>query len=165
MSPGEEADLIDVDLDKKPGGGGGGGGGGFTAPVMPMGMPMPMPMPMPTAFNYPPPNGAVRDFFLKTQFVMVPLCILENFLIETLDCNTWIKYMVTWSAFGAQEIQKLTFKNSTCVFINLVFKVVDRHRWVQFLVFSSETVSIQLCPHSVLWTISYNLMFLCLADF
>lgn len=57
VSPGEEADLIDVDLDKKPGGGGG-GGGGFTAPVMPMGMPMPMPMPMPTAFNYPPPNGA-----------------------------------------------------------------------------------------------------------
>ena len=132
VSPGEEADLIDVDLDKKPGGGGGGGGGGFTAPVMPMGMPMPMPMPMPTAFNYPPPNGAVRDFFLKTQFVMVLLVILENFLIETLDCNTWIKCMVTWikslsSAFGAQIIQKLTFNNSTSVFIYLVFRVVDRH--------------------------------------
>ncbi|TMS12806.1 IST1-like protein [Larimichthys crocea] len=55
---GEEADLIDVDFDKKPrGGGGGGGGGGFTAPpsAMPMAMPMPMPMP---GFNYPPPNGA-----------------------------------------------------------------------------------------------------------
>ncbi|KAM7015461.1 IST1 homolog [Tautogolabrus adspersus] len=58
---GEEADLIDVDNDKKfGGGGGGGGGGGFTAPGagMPMPMHMPMPMPMPTAFNYPPPKGA-----------------------------------------------------------------------------------------------------------
>lgn len=60
VCPGEEADLIDVDSDfRKPGagGGGGGGGGGFTAPAV--GMPMPMPMPMPTAFNYPPPKGAV----------------------------------------------------------------------------------------------------------
>ncbi|XP_076585874.1 IST1 homolog [Chaetodon auriga] len=60
VCPGEEADLIDVDTDKKSGGRGG-GGGGFTAPpaaAMPMAMPMPMPMPMPTAFNYPPPNGA-----------------------------------------------------------------------------------------------------------
>ncbi|XP_026234608.1 IST1 homolog isoform X1 [Anabas testudineus] len=61
VCPGEEADLIDVDNDKKSGGGG--GGGGFSAPpaaVMPMAMPMPMhmPMPMPTAFNYPPPKGA-----------------------------------------------------------------------------------------------------------
>ena len=64
VSPGEEADLIDVDSDNKPrGGGGGGGGGGFSAPgmgmpmPMPMGMPMPMPMGMPmhmpSAFNYP----------------------------------------------------------------------------------------------------------------
>uniref|UniRef100_A0A669CK28 IST1 homolog n=1 Tax=Oreochromis niloticus TaxID=8128 RepID=A0A669CK28_ORENI len=56
---GEEADLIDVDNDRKSGGGG--GGGGFTAPPAPgihMPMPMPMAMPMPTAFNYPPPNGA-----------------------------------------------------------------------------------------------------------
>ncbi|XP_029950729.1 IST1 homolog isoform X2 [Salarias fasciatus] len=54
---GEEADLIDVNHDKKSGGG---GGGGFTAPAaaMPMAMPMPMPMPMPTPFNYPPPKGA-----------------------------------------------------------------------------------------------------------
>ncbi|KAM8876434.1 IST1 homolog [Synchiropus picturatus] len=61
VCPGEEADLIDVDLDRKPGGGGsGGGGGGFTAPAMPMHMQMPMPMPMPmaTPFNYPPPKGA-----------------------------------------------------------------------------------------------------------
>ncbi|XP_061671510.1 IST1 homolog isoform X2 [Syngnathoides biaculeatus] len=50
-----EADLIDVNNDKKSGGGGGGGGGGFTAPVMPM--PMPMPMHMPTPFNYPTPKG------------------------------------------------------------------------------------------------------------
>lgn len=69
---GEEADLIDVNNDKKPGGGGGGGGGGFTAPsAMHMHMPMPGPMPgpgpmpmnipmaMPTAFNYPQPNGTV----------------------------------------------------------------------------------------------------------
>ncbi|XP_061526515.1 IST1 homolog isoform X2 [Phycodurus eques] len=47
-----EADLIDVNNDKKSGGGG--GGGGFTAPVMPM--PMPMPMHMPTPFNYPAPK-------------------------------------------------------------------------------------------------------------
>ncbi|XP_010729503.3 IST1 homolog isoform X5 [Larimichthys crocea] len=62
---GEEADLIDVDFDKKPrGGGGGGGGGGFTAPpsAMPMAMPMPMPMP---GFNYPPPNGAIDDLTPK----------------------------------------------------------------------------------------------------
>ncbi|XP_006780339.1 IST1 homolog isoform X1 [Neolamprologus brichardi] len=55
---GEEADLIDVNNDRKFGGG---GGGGFTAPLAPgihMPMPMPMAMPMPTAFNYPPPNGA-----------------------------------------------------------------------------------------------------------
>lgn len=66
---GEEADLIDVDFDKKPRGGGGGGGGGFTAPpsAMPMAMPMPMPMP---GFNYPPPNGAVRYSSLKTPFFM-----------------------------------------------------------------------------------------------
>ncbi|KAM9816873.1 LOW QUALITY PROTEIN: IST1 homolog [Neosynchiropus ocellatus] len=59
VCPGEEADLIDVDHDRKSGGGGG-GGGGFTAPSMPMHMqmPMPMPMPMPTPFNYPPPKGA-----------------------------------------------------------------------------------------------------------
>lgn len=68
VCPGEEADLIDVDNDKKFGGGGGGGGGGFTAPPaaampMPMHMPMHMPMPMPTAFNYPSPKGAVRSFF------------------------------------------------------------------------------------------------------
>ncbi|XP_061614716.1 IST1 homolog isoform X2 [Phyllopteryx taeniolatus] len=50
-----EADLIDVNNDKKSGGGG--GGGGFTAPVMPMPMPMPMPMHMPTPFNYPAPKG------------------------------------------------------------------------------------------------------------
>ncbi|XP_041798153.1 IST1 homolog isoform X2 [Chelmon rostratus] len=54
VCPGEEADLIDVNNDKKSGGGG--GGGGFHAGAMPM--PMHMPMPMPTAFNYPPPNGA-----------------------------------------------------------------------------------------------------------
>ncbi|XP_059372007.1 IST1 homolog isoform X2 [Carassius carassius] len=55
VSPGEEADLIDVNSDfKKPGAGGGGGGGGFTAPAVGM----PMPMPMPTAFNYPAPKGA-----------------------------------------------------------------------------------------------------------
>ncbi|XP_034047887.1 IST1 homolog isoform X2 [Thalassophryne amazonica] len=55
---GEEADLIDVNNEKRFGGrgGGGGGGGGFSAPPVPMGMPMPMPMP--TAFNYPPPKGA-----------------------------------------------------------------------------------------------------------
>uniref|UniRef100_A0A3B5L8X5 IST1 homolog n=1 Tax=Xiphophorus couchianus TaxID=32473 RepID=A0A3B5L8X5_9TELE len=56
---GEEADLIDVDTDRK--NGGGSGGGGFFAPpttAMPMPMPMPMSMPMPTAFNYPPPKGA-----------------------------------------------------------------------------------------------------------
>ncbi|KAF6738090.1 IST1-like [Oryzias melastigma] len=52
---GEEADLINVDTDRKSGGGG--GGGGFSAPPVPMQMPMPMPMPMPTAFNYPPPKG------------------------------------------------------------------------------------------------------------
>ncbi|XP_019723013.1 IST1 homolog isoform X2 [Hippocampus comes] len=54
----DEADLIDMNNDKKSGGGGGrggggGGGGGFTAPPMPM----PMPMPMPTPFNYPTPKG------------------------------------------------------------------------------------------------------------
>lgn len=62
VCPGEEADLIDVNNDRKGGGGGGGGGGGFTAPMVPMpmapAMPMPMPMPMPTPFNYPPPKGA-----------------------------------------------------------------------------------------------------------
>lgn len=65
MCTGEEADLIDVDNDRKFGGG---GGGGFTAPLAPgihMPMPMPMAMPMPTAFNYPPPNGAVRVFPFK----------------------------------------------------------------------------------------------------
>ncbi|KAF7654892.1 hypothetical protein LDENG_00063330 [Lucifuga dentata] len=52
---GEEADLIDVDIDKKPGGGGGGGGGGgFTAP--PNAVPMHMPMSIP--FSYPSPKGA-----------------------------------------------------------------------------------------------------------
>ncbi|KAK2853941.1 hypothetical protein Q5P01_006602 [Channa striata] len=63
VCPGDEADLIDVNNDKKSGGGG--GGGGFSAPpaaAMPMAMPMPMgmpmPMPMPTAFNYPPSKGA-----------------------------------------------------------------------------------------------------------
>ncbi|KAM6979495.1 IST1 homolog [Aplochiton taeniatus] len=55
VCPGEEADLIDVDNDRKPGGGGG-GGGGFTAPSG--AMPMHMPMPMPSAFNYPTPKGA-----------------------------------------------------------------------------------------------------------
>ncbi|XP_017259392.1 IST1 homolog isoform X2 [Kryptolebias marmoratus] len=63
VCPGMEADLIDVNADRKNGGGGGGGGGGFSAPpasAMPMAMPMPMPMPMPmsTPFNYPPPKGA-----------------------------------------------------------------------------------------------------------
>ncbi|XP_034381976.1 IST1 homolog isoform X2 [Cyclopterus lumpus] len=59
VSPGEEADLIDVDTDRKSGrggggsGGGGGGGGNFTAPPGAY----PMPMPMPTAFNYPSPKG------------------------------------------------------------------------------------------------------------
>ena len=52
VSPGEEADLIDVDSDNKPRGGGGGGGGGFSAPGMGM------PMHMPSAFNYP-SKGAV----------------------------------------------------------------------------------------------------------
>lgn len=59
--PGEEADLIDVNNDRKGGGCGGGGGGGFTAPMAPMPMApmhMPMPMPMPTPFNYPPAKGA-----------------------------------------------------------------------------------------------------------
>lgn len=67
---GEEADLIDVNIDKKPGGGGGGGGGFSAPPVMqmPMAGPMPMnmPMPMPSAFNYPQANGTVptvQDFF------------------------------------------------------------------------------------------------------
>lgn len=67
MYAGEEADLIDVNNDKKSGGGGG-GGGGFSAPpaaAMPAAMPMPMPMPMPTPFNYPAPNGTVRDFCLN----------------------------------------------------------------------------------------------------
>ncbi|CAN9507149.1 unnamed protein product [Ophioblennius macclurei] len=59
---GEEADLIDVNNDKKSGGGGGGGGGGFTAPAAAMPMPMPMPMAMPTPFNYPPPKGAEPSF-------------------------------------------------------------------------------------------------------
>ncbi|KAM6942788.1 IST1 homolog [Xenentodon cancila] len=61
VCPGEEADLIDVNNDKKSGGGGGGGGGfGVPAAAMPMAMPMPMPMPMPMApaFNYPAPKGA-----------------------------------------------------------------------------------------------------------
>ncbi|CAL8247014.1 unnamed protein product [Lota lota] len=72
VSPGEEADLIDVDGDNKPRGGGG-GGGGFTAPGMGMPMPMGMPMhmPMPSAFNYPskgvepygPPVGTYADHF------------------------------------------------------------------------------------------------------
>ncbi|XP_030574730.1 IST1 homolog isoform X1 [Archocentrus centrarchus] len=60
VCPGEEADLIDVDNDRKSGGGGG-GGGGFTAPPAPgihMPMPMPMAMPMPSPFNYPPAKGA-----------------------------------------------------------------------------------------------------------
>lgn len=74
VCPGEEADLIDVDIDKKPGGGGGGGGGGgFSAP--PAAMPMPMPMPMPTPFNYPPPNGIVRDFLFKDP-------ILSDFVVS-----------------------------------------------------------------------------------
>lgn len=83
MCPGEEADLIDVDTDKKfrgggggGGSGGGGGGGGFTAPAaamhMPMPMPMPMHMPMPTAFNYPPPNAAVRDSSITLYIVDQP---------------------------------------------------------------------------------------------
>ncbi|KAM3625176.1 uncharacterized protein V6R79_008072 [Siganus canaliculatus] len=73
---GEEADLIDVDNNKKFGGGGG-GGGGFTAPPaampmgMPMQMPMQMPMPMPTPFNYPPPNG--------TDQFNVPVGTYSNF--------------------------------------------------------------------------------------
>ncbi|KAG5269980.1 hypothetical protein AALO_G00187300 [Alosa alosa] len=66
VTPGEEADLIDVDSDFKKGGfggggsggGGGGGGGGYTVPPGAMHMPMPMPMPMPSAFSYPPPKGA-----------------------------------------------------------------------------------------------------------
>ncbi|XP_019935740.1 IST1 homolog isoform X1 [Paralichthys olivaceus] len=58
VAPGEEADLIDVDNDKKFGGGGGGGGDFFVPPAGAMPMAMPMPMPMPTAFNYPPPKGA-----------------------------------------------------------------------------------------------------------
>uniref|UniRef100_A0A8C7XWJ0 IST1 homolog n=1 Tax=Oryzias sinensis TaxID=183150 RepID=A0A8C7XWJ0_9TELE len=62
---GEEADLINVDNDRKSGGGG--GGGGFSAPPVPMQMPMPMPMPMPTPFSYPPPKGPVRSF----QFYIV----------------------------------------------------------------------------------------------
>lgn len=74
MYAGEEADLIDVDNDKKSGGGGG-GGGGFSAPpaaAMPAAMPMPMPMPMPTPFNYPAPNGTVRDFcFNKIPIFMI----------------------------------------------------------------------------------------------
>ncbi|XP_026868014.2 IST1 homolog isoform X3 [Electrophorus electricus] len=66
VCPGEEADLIDVDHDfKKPGGGGGGGGGGFTAPAAAVPVPMPMPMPMPTAFNYPPPKGAIDELAVK----------------------------------------------------------------------------------------------------
>ncbi|XP_036391721.1 IST1 homolog isoform X4 [Megalops cyprinoides] len=56
VCPGEEADLIDVDIDSKKPGGGGGGGGGFTAP--PAAIPTSMPMPMPTAFNYPSPKGS-----------------------------------------------------------------------------------------------------------
>ncbi|XP_011488236.1 IST1 homolog isoform X3 [Oryzias latipes] len=56
---GEEADLINVDNDRKSGGGG--GGGGFSAPPVPMQMPMPMPMPMPTPFSYPPPKGPIDD--------------------------------------------------------------------------------------------------------
>uniref|UniRef100_A0A3Q0R886 IST1 homolog n=1 Tax=Amphilophus citrinellus TaxID=61819 RepID=A0A3Q0R886_AMPCI len=59
VCPGEEADLIDVDNDRKSGGGG--GGGGFTAPPAPgihVPMPMPMAMPMPSPFNYPPAKGA-----------------------------------------------------------------------------------------------------------
>uniref|UniRef100_A0A8C4ZK01 IST1 homolog n=1 Tax=Gadus morhua TaxID=8049 RepID=A0A8C4ZK01_GADMO len=73
VSPGEEADLIDVDSDNKPrGGGGGGGGGGFSAPgmgmpmPMPMGMPMPMPMGMPMHMPsepYGPPVGTYGDHF------------------------------------------------------------------------------------------------------
>lgn len=65
VCPGEEADLIDVDNDKKPGGGS--GGGGFSAPPVAM----PMPMPMPTPFNYPPPNGTVSCSFLKILFFMI----------------------------------------------------------------------------------------------
>ncbi|XP_037551201.1 IST1 homolog isoform X2 [Nematolebias whitei] len=48
VCPGEEADLIDVNVDRKSG-----GGGGFSAPPAAA-----MPMPMPTPFNYPPPKGA-----------------------------------------------------------------------------------------------------------
>lgn len=78
VCPGEEADLIDVNNDKKSGGGG--GGGGFHAGAMPM--PMHMPMPMPTAFNYPPPNGAVRYPFSKApiiyHFLWVMYLLIEN---------------------------------------------------------------------------------------
>lgn len=79
MCPGEEADLIDVDNDKKSGGGGGGGGGGFSAPPSAMPMHMPMPMPMPTPFNYPPPNGTVRHSCVShavTTCKISFLCIL-----------------------------------------------------------------------------------------
>lgn len=79
---GEEADLIDVNADRKNGGGGGGGGGGFCAPpaaAMPMAMPMPMPMPMPTPFNYPPPKGAVRKNFNSVSNCLVMTCFDEKY--------------------------------------------------------------------------------------
>ncbi|XP_036391720.1 IST1 homolog isoform X3 [Megalops cyprinoides] len=63
VCPGEEADLIDVDIDSKKPGGGGGGGGGFTAP--PAAIPTSMPMPMPTAFNYPSPKGSINELSRK----------------------------------------------------------------------------------------------------
>ncbi|KAJ8252588.1 hypothetical protein COCON_G00219000 [Conger conger] len=54
---GEEADLIDVDIDSRKPGGGSGGGGGFTAP--PAAMPSPMSMSTPSAFDYPAPRASV----------------------------------------------------------------------------------------------------------
>lgn len=90
---GEEADLIDVNNDKKPGGGGGGGGGGFTAPPAAMQMPMPgpmpmnMPMPMPSAFNYPAANGTVRDFFPP---IKIPFELFIYFLFCFPELHTFI---------------------------------------------------------------------------
>lgn len=99
---GEEADLIDVDNDKKPGGGGGGGGGGFTAPPAAMQMPMPgpmpmnMPMPMPSAFNYPAANGTVRDFFPP---IKIPFELLIYFLFCFPELHTFITPLFVW--YGA----------------------------------------------------------------
>ncbi|KAF7212107.1 IST1 homolog [Nothobranchius furzeri] len=58
VCPGEEADLIDVDADRRNGRGGGGGFGAPPVAAMPMHMPMPMPLHMPAPFSYPPPKGA-----------------------------------------------------------------------------------------------------------